>query len=341
MESKNLSILLTDIQGYSVQTANSSRAALKELIDTHQSLLRPIIEFYRGIVVKTMGDAFLCTFESATDAAVCAIAIQMALQEHNRNVEGSKSRLNIRIMISSGDVTVSNSDVFGEAVNVVSRMEKLDEFSQGGIGITESTCLLMNRSEIVTELLGERQLKGISQPIKIYKIPLGRQNLDQFPGRLSDIKERNGKKFSEKLKLERKRTYNKVFYVLFVLVLLVVAFRVARNKKLFVKLFKSNSSQKLPEEEKTDLAFVPSITPNEQELKQSLARSACREIVMSCRSPEFKKNSGRNGIVKLCVLPVLDGMSVYNGNPLPSIDAKTIEACKKDPALEILKKIAR
>ena len=99
-------------------------------------------------------------------------------------------------MISSGDVTLNNNDIFGDAVNLVSRMEKLDEFAQGGIGLSEATYLLMNHQEIVAELVGEREFKGIARPVRIYSIPLGKQKLDQFPGRLTEMRER-GKKVKE------------------------------------------------------------------------------------------------------------------------------------------------
>ena len=72
MASKNLSVMITDLQGYSSKSAAASRAELIQLVQTHNNLLRPVIEFYHGTIIKSLGDSFLCTFESATDGVAMA-----------------------------------------------------------------------------------------------------------------------------------------------------------------------------------------------------------------------------------------------------------------------------
>lgn len=187
MESKNLSILLTDLRGYSEKSANSSRSEIADLVKTHNRLLRPVIDFYRGRVVKGLGDSFLCVFESATDASMCAIAVQVIVQEYNKNICDSESRLAIRVMINSGDVTIDDGDIYGEAVNIVSAMEKLPEFKEGGIGLSESTYLLMNRQEILAEAIGEFSLKGNSGVARVYRVCLEKQNLKELPTKLLSL----------------------------------------------------------------------------------------------------------------------------------------------------------
>lgn len=178
--------MLTDIQGYSEKSSHSSRSELIHLIQTHNKLIRPILEFYGAEVVKTMGDAFLCVFESATDAAVCALAIQIIINKFNQLQKPGDWNLNIRIMINSGDVTVTQNDILGDPVNIIARMEKLPEFSKGGIGISESTYLLMNQKKVEAIFVGEKVFKEISQPIKIYSLPL-KQKLDPLPGNLAEL----------------------------------------------------------------------------------------------------------------------------------------------------------
>ncbi|OFZ19231.1 MAG: hypothetical protein A2X94_05555 [Bdellovibrionales bacterium GWB1_55_8] len=190
MESKNLSIMITDLKGYSQKSASSSRTDLVALVKTHTNLLAPVIEFYRGTIVKSMGDSFLCYFDSATDATVCAIAIQVLVKEFNKQQMKEDSRLTIRAVVSSGDVALTKGDIYGEAVNLAARMEKLPELSQGGISISESTWLLVNQQEIVAEFIGEREFKGISRPIKVYSVPLEKQKLSQLPTRLLNLVER-------------------------------------------------------------------------------------------------------------------------------------------------------
>lgn len=179
--------MLTDLQGYSERSADSSRTDLVQLVQTHNNLIRPIIDFFRGKVVKTMGDAFLCIFESATDAASCALAIQHILSEYNKAQVDPHKHLHIRIIINSGDVTLDKDDIYGEPVNIVARMEKLPDFNEGGIGISESTYLLMNRKEIQADFIGEHTFKGVSNPIKVYRLLLDKQKLNQLPDNLNEL----------------------------------------------------------------------------------------------------------------------------------------------------------
>lgn len=190
MHSKNLSIMITDIRGYSDKSAGSSREDLLTFLETHRKLLKPVIEFYEGTVVKSLGDSFLCTFESATDATVCAIAIQLIVDEFNRKITDAGNSLTIRVVINSGDVTIKGNDIFGDAVNLAARMEKIPEIGQGGIAISQSTYLLMNRQEIIAEPLGSYEFKGIPQPVQVYRIPLNLQKLSQLPTRLSELVQR-------------------------------------------------------------------------------------------------------------------------------------------------------
>jgi class 3 adenylate cyclase len=187
MESKNLSIMLTDLKGFTARSSSSSRESISDFVKTHNALIRPIVDFYRGRVVKGLGDAFLCVFDSATDAAICSIAITIVIHEFNKMQKSGAEKLNIRILLNSGDVTLDQGDIYGDAVNVLSRMEKLPAFEAGGIGISESTYLLMNRQEISAEFLGEHTFKGISHPVKVYRLPLEKQKLSELPTRLLEL----------------------------------------------------------------------------------------------------------------------------------------------------------
>jgi len=187
--SQNLSIMLTDIQGYSDATAAASRDELVRLLRNHNRLMIPVIRFHGGTIIKQIGDAFLVTFPSATDAAVCAIMIQLMLREFNRRQRDETRQLQLRVVINTGDVTLQDGDIFGDAVNVTARLEALPCFPGGSIGISESTFLLMNQNEIVAELIGPQQLKGIPNPVNVYRIPLDRQRLNELPTRLLDLVE--------------------------------------------------------------------------------------------------------------------------------------------------------
>ncbi|NCB40048.1 MAG: hypothetical protein EOM80_14885 [Erysipelotrichia bacterium] len=190
VKSQNLSIMMTDIQGYSAAAANASREEVVNLIRRHNQLMRPVIEFYGGTIIKSIGDAFLCTFPSATDAVICAIIIQLLLKEYNQKLKDLTHQLNLRVVINSGDVSIEENDIFGNAVNITARMESLDCFPGGTIGISESTNLLMDRSEIVSEKIGPKQLKGVPDPVTVYSIPLEKQKLNKLPIQLLNLVEK-------------------------------------------------------------------------------------------------------------------------------------------------------
>jgi len=187
--SQNLSIMLTDIQGYTNASASSSRDQLVQLLRDHNRLMIPLIRFHGGTIIKQIGDALLVTFGSATDAAVCAIMIQLMLREFNRRQRDETRKLQLRVVINTGDVTLQDGDIFGDAVNITARIEGLSCFPGGSIGISESTYLLMNQNEIVAELIGPHQLKGIPNPVNVYRIPLDKQRLTELPSRLLDLVE--------------------------------------------------------------------------------------------------------------------------------------------------------
>jgi class 3 adenylate cyclase len=188
--SKNLSIMLTDMQGYTVTSSSSSRQEIIEMIQNHNKLMMPIFDFYGGTIIKTIGDAFLVTFDSATDAVVCGIVIQLILKEYNQNLQENQALLNLRVVINTGDVALEQNDIYGEGVNITARMESLDCMEAGMIGISQSTQLLLNRNEIFSELLGEFDLKGIPYPVQIYNVPIDRQNIANVPVRLLKIAEK-------------------------------------------------------------------------------------------------------------------------------------------------------
>lgn len=190
-KSQNLSIMMTDIQGYTDKSSASSREDIIGLIRRHNQLMIPVIEFYGGTIIKSIGDAFLCTFPSATDAVVCAIIVQLVLKEYNEKQKDADKKMKLRIVINTGDVSIEQNDIYGEAVNVTARMEGLPCFPGGTIGISESTYLLMNRNEIVADRLGAEELKGIPEKVTVFSVPLDKQKLTSIPGRLLELVERS------------------------------------------------------------------------------------------------------------------------------------------------------
>jgi class 3 adenylate cyclase len=168
LKTENLAIVLTDIAGYTETTQNQSRLDNARLLATHNRILYPIIKRYKGRHVKSIGDALLLVFRSPTDAMLCAMAMQDALFEFNRNTP-KEQQIHIRVAASLGEVRVTRNDVFGEAVNVTSRIESITPVDE--VYLSEAVYMAMNKAEVPSQEVGRRELKGISGPIRIFNIP--------------------------------------------------------------------------------------------------------------------------------------------------------------------------
>jgi class 3 adenylate cyclase len=166
--------MFTDMKGFTEKTSVHSRSQLHHLLDLQDELVKPAIHQFSGRIVKTIGDAFLVAFESPTDAVLCGMKIQENVINHNVKASSS-DQFDIRIAVNSGEVNVRENDVFGEAVNIASRIESIAEPNE--VYFTEAVYLSMNRNEIPTAEVGYRRLKGIPEEIKVYKVLLERTNL--------------------------------------------------------------------------------------------------------------------------------------------------------------------
>jgi len=170
MTTKTLTIMFTDIKGFTQRTSDSSRDNFNALMDAHERLLTPVFRHFEGRVIKTIGDAFLVCFDSPTDGVLCGLAIQEVLRQHNA-AAAEKDRIEVRVAINLGEVELRDHDVFGDAVNVAARLEGVAE--AGEVTFTEAVYLAMNRNEVPTTEVGERTFKGVPFPIRVYKVAEG------------------------------------------------------------------------------------------------------------------------------------------------------------------------
>src|SRR5216110_1869138 len=129
---KLAAIMFTDVVGYSALAQRDDKVAL-ELLEEHRRLLRAIFPQFHGTEIKTIGDAFLVEFGSALEAAQCAIEIQRTLAKRNHDVTSDR-RVELKIGIHIGDVVHRNGDVYGDGVNIASRIEALA--GAGGICVS-------------------------------------------------------------------------------------------------------------------------------------------------------------------------------------------------------------
>ena len=166
-ETHNLTILLTDIKGFTDKTSRMSRSDMLAMLDRHKEVVLPVLEAKGGRLIKSIGDAFLMVYRSPTDAVLAGIGVQEALREHNKD-KTVDDRIEVRVAINCGEVTLTDNDVFGEPVNITARIEGIAE--AGEVFFTEAVYLAMNKIEVPSSEVGLLQLKGIPEKVRVYKV---------------------------------------------------------------------------------------------------------------------------------------------------------------------------
>ena len=182
---KLAAIMFTDMVGYSALSQRDSKLAL-ELLEEHRQLLREIFPRFNGTEIKTIGDAFLVEFESALEAAQCAIEIQRTLAKRNHDVTVDR-RIELKIGIHIGDVVHRGGDVYGDGVNIASRIEPLA--GAGGICVSmDVERQIRNALEARFEKLAKTELKNISVSMDLFRIVLPWEQKSEVGGQKSEVR---------------------------------------------------------------------------------------------------------------------------------------------------------
>ena len=172
-------IMFTDMVGYTALSQRDDRLA-QELLEEHRKLLREIFPRFHGAEIKTIGDAFLVEFNSALEAAQCAIEIQRALIKRNADVPPDRL-IELKIGIHIGDVVHRDGDVYGDGVNIASRIEPLA--GAGGICVSmDVERQIRNAVETRFEKLAPTDLKNISLAMDLFRIVLPWEKQSEVSG---------------------------------------------------------------------------------------------------------------------------------------------------------------
>ncbi len=166
MRTESLTIMFTDVKGYTAATSTQSHAENARMLRRIERSVSPVARVYGGRVVKSIGDSYLIVFRSPTEAVRCAAAIQDRLHEHNR-AKNSGHELHVRIAMNMGEVRVHRGDVFGEPVNVAARLESITPADE--IYLSQAMYLTMNRSQLEVERVGEFEFKGLPEAVTVYR----------------------------------------------------------------------------------------------------------------------------------------------------------------------------
>jgi adenylate cyclase len=163
-------IMTIDVVGYS-RLMGEDEAGTARSVREHREAARPILAALGGRIVKTMGDGLLLEFPSVVAAVEGAIAIQKLMAERNADTPEAK-RIVYRIGVNLGDVLIEGDDIIGDGVNIAARIEALCE--PGGVLIS-GAAYEHTRGRIDAHFvdLGEKALKNIERPIRVYSLQVG------------------------------------------------------------------------------------------------------------------------------------------------------------------------
>ena len=166
---KLAAILVADIVGYSRLAGADEERTLARLRGLRSDLIDPAIAAHRGRIVKRTGDGSVIEFRSVVDAVRCAIEVQSGMVERNAGLPPEK-RIEFRVGIHLGDVVEeSDGDLMGDGVNIAARLEGIASPAGSASPRTPiGRCATGSKEEFVD--LGERQLKNIARPIRVYEV---------------------------------------------------------------------------------------------------------------------------------------------------------------------------
>ena len=164
--------MCADVVGYSRLMGIDEEGTLAALNAVRRNLVDPTIAEHRGRIVRAMGDGLLVEFNSVVDAVRCAVKMQGAIPEHTAEMPADR-RIRFRVAIAMGDVVTDGDLIYGQGVDIASRMESLAE--PGRINVSRAVRdQVRDRLPIAFEDLGEHEVKNIARPVRAFRIALDR-----------------------------------------------------------------------------------------------------------------------------------------------------------------------
>jgi adenylate cyclase len=168
LKRKLTAVLIADVVGYSRRMSVDEEGTHVKFADYGKNLFEPKIGENRGRLIRSTGDGFLAEFDSAIDAVRCGLDIRRGLADQNARVAPER-RIQLRIGINTGDVIVDERDIYGHSVNIAARLEGLAE--PGEICVTRGVRdQLQGYPAFSFEDRGERRVKNIKTPIRVYRV---------------------------------------------------------------------------------------------------------------------------------------------------------------------------
>lgn len=164
-------VLCADVYGYS-RLMEADETGTLETLRRYRAAIARLVERHDGRIVNTWGDAVIAEFASVVEAVQCAVEIQQEISSQASSAPQA-SPMQFRIGINLGDVMVDGTDIYGDGVNIASRLQELAE--PGGVVISSSVYdQVHNKLSVGFDCLGQRPMKNIA-PLTSYRLTLGGQ----------------------------------------------------------------------------------------------------------------------------------------------------------------------
>jgi TolB-like protein/class 3 adenylate cyclase/cytochrome c-type biogenesis protein CcmH/NrfG len=168
VERRLAAIVATDVVGYSRLIEADEEGTLARLTELRCSVIDPAVARHRGRIVKTTGDGLLIEFASVVEAVRCAAEIRDEVSRRCE-LEDAERQIRLRIGVNLGDVVVESGDIFGDGVNIAARLEGIAE--PNSIYLSQAARdQLEGKLQVGLEDLGERHLKNIARPVRVYRV---------------------------------------------------------------------------------------------------------------------------------------------------------------------------
>ena len=168
MERRLTAILAADVVGYSRLMGIDEVGTLARLKLIHDECISSKVSAHQGRIVKLTGDGILAEFPSVVNAVSCAAEMQRTLRERSSEAPADR-RIEFRMGVDLGDVMAEDDDIYGDGVNIASRLEGIAD--PGGIAVSQTVRdHVGNRLNLAFEDCGEQSLKNIEKPIHVYKV---------------------------------------------------------------------------------------------------------------------------------------------------------------------------
>jgi TolB-like protein/class 3 adenylate cyclase/lipoprotein NlpI len=315
-------IMFTDIVGYTALMGDDEKKAF-ELLRKNRRIQQPIIKQFNGTWIKELGDGVLASFHTVTDAVLCAITIQQVCCDI--------PDLKLRIGIHLGDVVFEHNDVFGDGVNIASRLQALAPI--GGIWVSEPVYNnVANKKEIIGRFVKEEKLKNVKESVKVYEIDLQNSPSPKMPSITQSNSYRAPATFKKNSSTNRKTAFIFIGAV-------IIIFSAYLLYHLFYKIDKEITSSGDVKVIDKSIAVLPFVNMSNDKNQEYFSDGLSEELInLLAKIPELKvigrtssfsfkgKNEDLRSIAKkLGVAQLLEGSVRKNGNRI-RVSAQLIKA---------------